>query len=321
MSKSIKISAPGKLMLFGEHAVVYGCPCIVTAVNQRVHVKASFNGQDELVINAPQLGVKNYRRNVSSLCSQEMPKQVSFIEAVVKRFYQNYGLKKGLELETKSDFSHSYGFGSSSAVTIATAMALKELYSVKLSPKKLFKLCYKAVLDIQGVGSGFDLAAALWGGTLFYEKGARLVKKMKISKFPIVVYYSGVKADTPTLVRQVAELKRRHPIKVKRVFEDIEKVVLKAKEALNQGDWKKIGGLMNKNQKLLEGLGVSTLKLEKLIKAAINAGAWGAKLSGAGGGDCIVAVCPPQKQKAIEQVLVKAGGKKMQVKLNSKGAI
>jgi mevalonate kinase len=317
--KKIKVSAPGKLMLFGEHAVVHGKPCLVTAVDQRIAVKASFNGENELVVNAPQLGIKNYQRMVNQLGNQEMPKQVSFIEATVKSFYQKYGLKKGLNITTHSQFSHTYGFGSSSAITIATTKALSLLYQIKMTDKETFDLAYQAVLDIQGVGSGFDLAAALWGGTLFYKKGAKMVEKIRLKKLPLVVCYSGVKADTPTLVRQVEELKRKQPIKVRNIFNKMEEIVFKAKILLVKGNWPELGLLMNKNQKLLEELEVSTLLLERLIKAALNAGAWGAKLSGAGGGDNIIALVPKNKRKTVVKALTQAGGEIMKVRLNAKG--
>lgn len=308
-------------MLFGEHAVIHGKPCIVTAVDQRIEVKAEFNGENELIVNAPQLGIKNYQRLVKQLGNQEMPKQVSFIEAVVKRFYQKYGLKKGLNITTHSQFSHTYGFGSSSAITIATIKALSLLYQIKLSDKQIFDLGYKAVLDIQGVGSGFDLAAALWGGTLFYKKGAKIVEKLKVKSLPLVVCYSGIKADTPTLVRQVEEFKRKHPKKTKEIFNQIEKITLKAKNLFKLKKWSAIGQLMNENQELLEKLGVSTLVLERLIKVALKAGALGAKLSGAGGGDNIIAFCQPAKKSEVERALIKARGEIMKVKLNSQGIL
>ena len=308
-------------MLFGEHAVVHNYPCIVTAVDQRIKVKAEFNGINELIVNAPQLGIKNYKRNINQLCDQEMPKQVSFIEAIVKRFSQKYGLKKGLNITTHSQFSHTYGFGSSSAVTITTVKALSRLYQINLTDKQLFNLGYQAVLDIQGVGSGFDLAAALWGGVLFYKKGAKIAQKIKIKNLPLIVCYSGVKADTPTLVRQVDEFKRKNPQKVSKIFKEIKKIVIKAKGLLGQEKWPELGSLMNQNQQLLEKLGVSTLLLEKLVKTALAAGAWGAKLSGAGGGDNIIALCSPAKKKKVEKALVKAGGQIMKVKLNAQGVV
>jgi len=308
-------------MLFGEHAVVHGKPCIVTAVDQRIKVKVDFNGANELIVNAPQLGIKNYKKSVAKLRNQEMPKQVSFIEAVVKRFSQKYGLKKGLNITTHSQFSHTYGFGSSSAITITTIKALCLLYKIKLSDKEIFDLGYKAVLDIQGVGSGFDLAAALWGGTLFYKKGAQKVEKLNIKNLPLIVCYSGIKADTPTLVRQVVEFKRKKPLKVKKIFQQIELITLKVKELLVKQKWLEVGRLMNQNQRLLQDLGVSTHILEKLIKAALTAGALGVKLSGAGGGDNIIALYPSQKKKKIENALKKAGGQIMKVKLNAQRVI
>lgn len=319
--KKVKASAPGKLLLFGEHAVVYDKPCIVTAVDRRVHVEASFNGKEELIVSAPQMGVLDYKRKVKELCSQEMPKQVSFIEALVKRFYQKYGFDKGCFIRTKSDFSHTFGFGSSSAVTVATATALAKLYKINFSKKELFDLCYKAVLDIQGVGSGFDLAAALWGGTIYYIKGAKEVFKLKIKSLPIVVVYSGVKADTPTLVRQVAEFKRKNPKKINNIFKNIEKIVEQGKLEIEKKDWEKVGALMLENQGLLEELGVNTLRLEKLVKKAVSTGAYGAKLSGAGGGDCMIALCKKSDKIRVEKALENVGGKVMKVGLNAKGVV
>lgn len=317
--KKVKCSAPGKLMLFGEHAVVHGRACIVTAVDQRMHVEAEVNGKNELVVNAPQLGIKNYHKTVSELCNQEMPKQVSFIEAVVKRFYEKYGLEKGLNITTHSEFSHTYGFGSSSGVTIATTKALALLYDIQLKDKEVFDLGYQAVLDIQKVGSGFDLAAALWGKILYYKKGAEVVEELEVGELPLVVCYSGIKADTPTLVEQVNEFKRKNPQKVNSIFEQIEKITQKAKKLIPLKEWKEIGKLMEQNQKLLEKLGVSTYRLEKLIHTAKKAGALGAKLSGAGGGDCIIALLATSKKEKVEKALKKAGGQIMDVKLNSQG--
>jgi mevalonate kinase len=320
-SKAIKVSAPGKLMLFGEHAVVHSRPCIVTAVDQRMEVIAEFNGKNKLIVDAPQLGIKNYHKKVADLGNQEMPKQVSFIEAAVKRFYLRFGLNKGVKITTFCQFCYTFGFGSSSAVTIATIMALSRLYQVKLNLKQIFDLSYQTVLDIQKVGSGFDLAAALWGGTLYFEKGARKVEPLNLNKLPLIVCYSGIKADTPTLVRQVEELKRKNPKKISGIFNQIERITLTAKQVLKQKQWLKVGQLMNDNQKLLEKLGVSTQLLENLIKSALKAGALGAKLSGAGGGDNIIALTLPEKRSQVEKALLKAGGQIMKVKLNAKGAL
>src|SRR3989344_1348607 len=135
----ITVSAPGKLLLFGEHAVVYGQPCIVTAVNQRLSVTAEESA--DVSIHAPQV------------------KETKFVDATVKAFFSKYG-QHGAKLSITSEFSHEVGFGSSSAVTVATIKALGILFDIKLTDREIFDLAYKVTLDIQGVGSGFDIAAA-----------------------------------------------------------------------------------------------------------------------------------------------------------------
>lgn len=318
--KYVVAAAPGKLILFGEHAVVYGYPCLVSALDQRIQVRVSFLKKDDLVIAAPQLGIKKFKIKINAFGNKSIPKELSFLVAGVKRFYQKYHLQKGLSIATQCQFSFKFGFGSSSAVMIALLLALAKLYQIKLTKKQVFKLAYKAVLEVQKVGSGFDLAAALWGGTLLYQKPAKLVKPIKIKNLPLLVCYSGIKADTPTLIRQVLELKRKKPQKIKAIFKKIRQIVFQAKTYLEKEKWPELGKLMNENQKLLQKLNVSTPLLNKLLNTALKAGAWGAKISGAGGGDNIIILAPQAKRKAVAEALKKAGGKIIKVKLNSQGA-
>ena len=161
----IKVSTPGKLMLFGEHAVVYNRPCIVAAVDQRFVVEVEKLDQAEIVVEAPGVGLKYYRKSLEELGSKRVPKEVLFVETVVKRFFEKHR-NGGLKIKTKNHFSSEYGFGSSAAVTVGLAKALHELFKIKVNDKQLFDFCYQVVLEVQGVGSGFDIAAALYGGVL-----------------------------------------------------------------------------------------------------------------------------------------------------------
>jgi mevalonate kinase len=328
MANRVTASAPGKLMLFGEHAVVYGYPCIVTAVDKRMRVSVNFNGKGEIVVRAPQVGLDIYHKNIGMLGRQEVPKPVRFIERLVKSFYDRYRVNSGLEIVTKCDFHAKYGFGSSAAVTVALALALGEIYSIKVSKRELFELCYKTVIDVQGVGSGFDIAAAIYGGTLYFVSGGKKIVNLKVSHLPFIVGYTGVKADTPTLVRQVAELRSISRKEVDSIFSKIDVVSNKAKGALVREDVVELGSLMDRNQNLLKKLGVSSIQLDNLIKAAREAGALGAKLSGAGGGDCMIALRQAQgkqlsrnksKSKEIERAIEKAGGEVIDVGINAEG--
>lgn len=317
----VEISTPGKLMLFGEHSVVYGYPCLVTAVDQRMRVVAETQKEKTLQINAPEVGLINYFQAVDSLGkNQNTPKGARFVETAVKNFFERFKIKSGLMIETRSDFSSEFGFGSSSAVTVGVIKALSELFEEDLNERELFDLSYKTVLEVQGVGSGFDLAAAIWGGTLWFLGGGKKIIPLGENNLSIVVGYTGIKADTPTLIRKVEKEKRKQPKIIGRIFEVMALITKEAKDALEKRDWAKLGELMNLNQGLLDCLGVNTKELSSLIYAAREAGAFGAKLSGAGGGDCMIALVDSKKKEEVERMINKAGGKVLQVKTGAKGA-
>lgn len=303
----VKASAPGKLMLFGEHAVVYNYPCIVTTVSSKIYVEAE-ESSGPLNIIAPQ--VKDNR----------------FVEKTVELFCEKYQVGNKLLIKTYSDFSSQYGFGSSSAVTIATLRALSDLYKIKISKKDIFDLGYKVTLTIQGVGSGFDIASATFGGTLYFVTGGKVIEPLSVKKIPLVIGYSGTKANTSEIVKNL-ELRIQNPSFVKtsegkseskyvKIFKNIKKIVEQAKACLINSDWKTTGELMNQNHKLLQKLGVSTEKLDRMCLAANDSGAFGAKLSGAGGGDCMIALTSENKRKEVEAAIIKAGGEILNVECN-----
>lgn len=275
-----KVSAPGKLMLLGEHAVVYGYPSIVTAISERLFVEPG-----------------------------EPQGDTRFIDAAI----QMWG-NKNIKISARSSFSGKYGFGSSSAVTVATLKMLRP----EVDNQTLFDAAYKIVLDVQGAGSGFDVAAAVYGGTLYYVKG-KTIEVLDVSDMPLVVGYTGEKADTATLVKQVEAKKAANPEKVDRIFTAIASLIEEAKGKMIEGDWERVGRLMDFNQEYLRDLGVSSEKLESLISAAKEGGAWGAKLSGAGGGDCMIALAPSDKRDAICKAIENAGGEVIDVKASAEG--
>jgi len=314
----VTASAPGKLMLYGEHAVVYGNPCIVTAVDQRVRVTVEPNGEGEIHVCSPNVGLDEYHKKISRLGRDDLPKSMAFVEHLVKRLYEKYKLIKGIRISTESDFSTQFGFGSSAAVVVALAKALEAYFKLKMSQKDIFEIAYQAVLDVQGVGSGFDVAASVYGGTIYYVTPGTIIEKIYEDNLPMVVGYTGIKADTPTLVRQVAEL-RRNEKWVDSVFGDIKDLVNEAKNQFKKNDFVRLGKLMNKNQKLLSTLNVSSVELDNLIKATREAGAYGAKLSGAGGGDCMIAFVNNENRKIVIDSIVEAGGIWMNVATGAEG--
>lgn len=319
--KHVAASAPGKLMLFGDHAVVHGHPCIVTAVDQRITAIVRKNGVDVFHLDALDLGLSAYSKTLSDLGKKELPKAVRFIEMLYKRFLEKYPQQEGIVVTTRSQFSHQFGFGSSSAVTVAFAKALTTLYGLQLTNHELFELCYQAVIDVQGVGSGFDIASAIWGGTLYYVSPAKIVDSLgdQSLQLPLVVGYTGIKADTPTLIHLVKNQLSADPERVHALFAQIHQLTDEARAAILQGNWQAVGTLMTKNQQILQQLNVSGLKLDELISASNDHGAYGAKLSGAGGGDCMIAVTTSENRQSVEQAITQHGGQVMHVVVHAQG--
>jgi mevalonate kinase len=248
-----------------------------------------------------------------------VPKGVRFTAAAVHSFYELYRIKSGVTIRTKSDFSSEFGFGSSSAVTTAVLKALSDLFEIGISNQELFELSHKTVLDVQGVGSGFDLAAAIWGGTIYFGSGGSEIVPLNVNSLPLIVGFTGVKADTPTLVRQVADLHARHKEAIEHIFDTISSVVKAARDALEDADVARLGELMDINQGVLDALGVNSLELAKLVFAARRAGATGAKLSGAGGGDCMIALALDENKARIEESIENSGGKVLKVEVGAPG--
>jgi mevalonate kinase len=392
----ITASAPGKLMLLGEHAVVYGRPCLVTAVG-RWQATVAPASDNLLHVTAPDVGLFDCALPLTGSVG-EVPTGARFIAAAVQEFRRQHGGRGGLRVSTSSHFSSRYGLGSSAAVTVAMLQALAAWHGVPLSERELFDLGRRAVLAVQGVGSGFDVAAAVYGGTLYFAAGGPTIEpltvndlqglvKVSISSLraqrsnlshgatvrllcfvsfarlrtgsrnrsaplkrhhallpetagvmalhrndsqndfdraggdlPLVVGYSGVKADTSTLVRGVAARRAAAPQETDRLFDESAILVEAGRQALQAGDFATLGSLFDQAQELLVRLGVSTPRLEALIAAAREAGAWGAKLSGAGGGDCLIALVPAARRQAVEAAIVAAGGELVAVRPGEPGA-
>lgn len=325
--KKITVSAPGKLMLFGEHAVVYNRPCLVTAVDQRMRATVEVLEKPEFQLEAPDVKVSGYKKSLKELGKGDIPKGAKFVEIAVKNFLgahrhfgrgQNDGI--GFRITTQSEFSSLFGFGSSSASTVCVIKALSEITGKKLSQKAIFEFAYKTVLDIQGKGSGFDVAAAIYGGIFYFVTGGKVIKPLGIQNVPLIVGYTGIKADTAYLVKEVVGGRlKRYPKVVNGIFDNVTEIVETAKKAFVKEDFATVGELMDINQGLVNSMGVSISKIEEMLFAAREAGAYGGKLSGAGGGDCVIVLAPVAKKKAVEKAMTGAGGEVLKVKTNAEG--
>lgn len=181
--KTASASAPGKLVLMGDHAVVYGQPSIVTATNQRMIVTITESPSDGVIFDVGESDTK-------------------FLEASVVVAKELWGDISHIRVQTQSQFSQKLGLGSSAAVTVAFLYALSTFLEKPLPKAKLFQAAYKVILSVQGVGSGVDVAASLYGGTLLYKMPGKEIFPLDAKSLPIIIGYTGVKADTTTIVKK-----------------------------------------------------------------------------------------------------------------------
>ncbi len=301
----IRARAPGKLMLMGEHAVMYGQPCLVTAIDAYLDVCIDQTHDGQIRIEAPQTD-----------------DDARFIrEALRIGCHKLHIHHTGLLVQTTSQLT-GYGLGASAASTVATLKALAERFGKNITDKQLFSLAYQAVLAVQKKGSGFDVAASVWGGTLCYQNQGEVIEQLTIpTALPLVVGFSGTKKETVPLIEAVAKKHEEYPDAVNRIMEAIGKLVVQAKHALLASDVVSFGKFMDFNHEYLRDLGVSSERLEAMIAKAKGARALGAKLSGAGAGDCMIALHPEGDagKRAVAEAIEQAGGTVLQIASHAEG--
>ena len=273
----VTASAPGKLVLFGDHAVVHGQPGIVTAVDLRFHVQADMLAESILHLKTPGAPVQELPLPTAASRYREAS---AFVEAALLQLLQRFPVDCGFHIRTEGPVQ-SYGLGSSSAITVATLAATAQLCGLQLCRSDLYTMARAAVLDVQGAGSGLDVAAAVYGGTCYLEQAGAIPEPLTVPDLPLIIGYSGSKGGTTALLRQVAALRDQQPDLIESIFALIGRIAMRARSCLQDERWQELGQLANLHQGLLDALGVNTASLAQLIFSARDAGAWGAKLSGA----------------------------------------
>ena len=299
-------SAPGSLFLFGEHAVLQNKRAIVLAVDKRITVRLEPRADQLINITSP-LG--ELKTNLHSL---KVEKPFQFVLAAIRRFKAQ--LKQGFDLFIHSEFSSEVGLGSSAAVTVATIAVLAQLTSeaqaTNVELLTLFEMARSVIQEVQGIGSGADIAASVFGGVIVYQQFAPFILKMFSTLLPFVVIYSGYKTPTPEVVDKVEKSRQQYPMIFKSLYEAIDQIVLLASTLIEQENWREVGKLMDIQQGIMNALGVSTPLLNNLVETLKStAKIYGAKISGSGLGDCVIGIgefsitnFPPEL--AVSRILV-----------------
>jgi diphosphomevalonate decarboxylase len=331
-------SAPGTLMIAGEHAVLHNKKALVAAVDKRIQVTLTPRSDKQIILKS-QLG--ELIINLDDFCSAEHtpPKggvlynTFRFVLEAIKvcievKYAQHIKIEKndlsGFELNIHSEFSHTVGLGSSAAVTVATVSALLQYLSIlplaagvldDALLKTVFAKSRDVIRRVQGYGSGADVAAAVYGGVILYQKKNSLSESKsasdlflikKLSKLiPIVCVYSGSKKSTSEVIAFVTERQKKQPDLFATIFNAIDASVLKSVTAIELEDWKSLGEIWQIQQGFMTAMGVSNLALDHIIHN-LNAepSIYGAKISGSGLGDCVIGLGTLPKNKVMDDQIV-----------------
>jgi len=278
----------GKVILFGEHFVVYNLLGIAGGIDNKTVAVAEAS-------NEPGLHVVDNRPAAPGYKEKKAEHFKESLEYIKKAMPQVDWATKGVKITLGGDLVAASGVGASAASCAAIARAVDELFGLGLDDDAINDIAYEGEKGYHGNPSGLDNTCSTYGTLITFRRdpaGNQISKLELDEKVEMVMANTGVAADTKAVVAGVRERKDREPEKYEQVFEDYESVVEEALGALKAADWKRVGELMDRNQELLRAIEVSHPKLEELIQTAKSAGAYGAKITGGGAGGYMVALTP-----------------------------
>ncbi len=277
-------SAPGKVILFGEHFVVYGSKAILCSIDRRIKVTSQVIDERKIKIKSD---IGNVEVDASSISNNSIDLMKPFV------YLATHTLKKskknvGIEIKIESEIPPGIGLGSSSASCVAAAASITGLFE-KLPKEEILKLAIEAERTIFKNTSGADCSVCTFGGLAKYDIRNGFKKISSKVDFDLVIANSKQPHLTSEVVEKVRKFKENNKELFASLYEQESSLIQDAIFALEKNDLSVIGSLMSKNQLLLEQIGVSTDKLDLLMKEAKKT-SFGTKITGAGGGGCIIAL-------------------------------
>ena len=277
-----KASAPGKVILFGEHFVVYGVKAVLCAINKRITVTAE-------KVDGNKISVKS---NIGNL-ELDPDKLISEINSPLKPFYyladkMLRNQNTGIHIKVESDIPSGVGLGSSSACCVAGAAAISRLFK-ETTKKEILEMAIEAEKTIFENTSGADCTVCTYGGIMEYDKKNGFTKIESEPNFYLVIANSNIEHSTKSIVAGVKQFKEKNEEEFSRLCSKESRLIEDVLKLLKINDVKELGRKITENQEYLETIGVSNDKLRNMIQVGQKT-SFGAKITGAGGGGCIFAL-------------------------------
>ena len=277
-----KASAPGKVILFGEHFVVYGVKAILCSINKRVTVTAEKTSERKISINS-EIGKLVLEPN----------KSILEINSPLKPFYYlaNKAIENkdtGIHIEIDSEIPLGVGLGSSSACCVAGAAAIFKLFG-DISKEEILELAIEAERTIFENTSGADCTVCVYGGIMEYDKKQGFKKIEDEPNFQLVIANSNIEHSTESMVSEVKAFTIKNKEEFSKLLNQELELVEDVLKLLKENNTIELGEKINQNQEYLETIGISNNQLREMIEIGQKT-SFGAKITGSGGGGCIFAI-------------------------------
>ncbi|MDQ3718165.1 MAG: mevalonate kinase [Thermoproteota archaeon] len=327
-----KASAPAKVILFGEHFVVYGSPAILAAINKRIFVDANrmIHSENKIVIRSD-IGVAGeYNNNSGEFNALEGGSKAKVIldplyyaiRQVLLTRNKRENDNVGIEIGISSRVPAGIGLGSSAASCVATVAALDSLFQKDTSRQKVCALAIESERLIHKKTSGADCYVSTFGGLIQYYSKSKSFKNIATRRgsLCLVVANTGINHSTSDLVAGVKKFRDKNRLLFKSLLKHANEICLQACAAIELGKCDKIGELMNENQMILQQIGISNQRIDDMIDICSKAGAIGAKITGAGGGGAVIALAASKQESTKIASRIKAAGyQSFEVEIDYKG--
>ena len=280
-------SAPGKIILFGEHFVVYGIKAILCSIDKRITATSQFLDENVIRIRS---SLGDSMMELDSLDNLENVQQ-KFMKPffyIVQKALEENSTKHGIEIVLESEIPAGVGLGSSSAACVAATASVNGLFN-RLSKDEIVKKAIEAERIIFEQNSGADSSVSTFGGLMTYDLKNSFQSIQSRNDLNFIIVNSAQVHDTQDVVRQVRSFKEKNEDVFRKLCDQEIEIINNATLALKENNLNQLGSLMLKNHDLLKQIGISTEKIDQLVIEAKKT-SYGAKITGAGGGGCIISL-------------------------------
>lgn len=279
----IRTTAPGSLMLMGEHAVLHGHHALCAAVEDTIQVTIQDGEPGRYAIHSALGTVSGFLKQIRK--EHDLRFVLDALEAS--------GIRKGFQMQIESQINPTIGFGSSAAVTTASVAAFRAWNGQVFDRSAIFRESLEVIRRVQGRGSGADVAASTYGGIVLYRADPLLIEPIHRS-LPLAAVYCGYKTPTPEVIERIEQTRKQFPELHAHAYAGMNQTVLEAAKAIRGGDLRKVGALFSYHQGLQDAIGTNDSTLSHLLYTLRqNPKVTGSKISGSGLGDCVIALGDP----------------------------